>query len=101
MSQAHDLALRRERLLVRSAQLRSRLAQEAQVLTVPLTYADRAVAAALWLRCNPQWPLGALAVWAVWRPRRTLHWASRLWWLWGVGQRVQRLLLALAPPPRP
>lgn len=101
MSRARELALRRERLLVRSAQLRTRLAQDAQILAVPLTYADRAVGAVLWLRRNPQWPLGVLAVWIVWRPRRALHWASRLWWLWGVGQRLQRLLSALAPPLRP
>lgn len=98
MSRAHEreLTLRREHLLVRSAQLRGRFAQESRVLAVPLAVADQTVAATRWLIRNPQWPLGALAVWIVFRPRRALRWAARLSWLWVVGQRVRRILM-LAP----
>jgi YqjK-like protein len=91
-----ELTLRREQLLVRSAQLRSRLAQESRMLGTPLALADQTVAATRWLIQNPQWPLGALVVWIVFRPRRALRWAARLSWLWVVGRRVRRILM-LAP----
>lgn len=91
-----ELALRRERLVVRSAQLRARLAQESRILVAPLAVADQTVAVARWLIRNPQWPLGALAVWIVFRPRRALRWAARLSWFWVVGRRLRRVLM-LAP----
>lgn len=91
-----ELALRRERLLVRSAQLRANLAQQSRILVAPLAVADQAVAAARWLVRNPQWPLGALAVWVVLRPRRVLRWAARLSWLWVVGRRLRRIMM-IAP----
>lgn len=88
-----ELALRRERLLVRSAQLRASIAQESKTLVAPLAVADQTLAAARWLIRNPQWPLGALAVWIVFRPRRALRWAARLSWVWGVSGRLRRVLM--------
>lgn len=91
-----ELTLRRERLLVRSAELRVRFAQEAQVLVTPLAVADRTVAAVQWLRRNPQWPLGVLVLWIVMRPRRVLRLAARLRWFWGLARQARRML-TLAP----
>lgn len=97
---ARELQLKRERLRVRSAELRLAVRRESQVLELPLAVADRVVAGARWLRRNPQWPLGALAVLVVLRPRRALRWAARAWWGWRLWRRAGRLWAVLAAPPR-
>lgn len=92
------LTLRRERLLARSAELRAEVGRQAAALAAPLALADRALEALHWLRQHPQWPLGALVLWTLWRPRRTWRWAVRGWWLWRTGRQVQRFLMQ--PPQR-
>jgi len=87
-------ALRRERLLLRSAALRVQLARDAQGLATPLAIADTVGDAARWLWRHPEWPLGALVMLVVLRPRRAWRWASRGWWAWRLWQRGRRLLLA-------
>ena len=76
----NELVLRQQRLLLRSAQLRLTLADQAQVFKRPLAVADQAQANLQWLYRNPQWPLGALLVLVVLRPRRAILWGGRLWW---------------------
>jgi hypothetical protein len=77
------LARRQQQLLIRSAELRVALANQAQVLQSPLALADQVRAVGQWLREHPQWPLGALILLALTRPRRLLRWGSRL--MWGLG----------------
>lgn len=98
--QRDGLSHRHQRLLIRSAELRVTLATQAQVLKAPLAVVDRARARVQWLRSHPQWPLGALGLLAVLRPRRTIRWATRLWWGWGLYQRMQQWLNGL-PQQRP
>lgn len=87
-----DLAVRQQRLLVRSAQLRLELADQAQVLRRPLALADRAQRGLQWLYRNPQWPLGALVLVILVRPRRTVILAGRLWWTWRTFKQAQHWL---------
>jgi hypothetical protein len=87
-----ELQVRRERLRLRSAELRLHVAADAGVLVAPLALADQAGAALRWLRRHPQVPLLALGLMFVARPRRALRWAARLWWGWGLWQRGQRWL---------
>ncbi len=87
-----ELLLRQQRLLVRSAQLRITLVDQVQVLKKPLAVADQTQARAQWLYRNPQWPLGALIVLAVLRPRRTILWGGRLWWAWTTFKRLRNLV---------
>ena len=86
-----DLQLRRERLLVRNALLRQRLARHVIELDTPIALADQAIAGLHWLRRNPAWPLGALAVLIAFRPRRALRWAVRAWWAWQAARRLLRV----------
>ena len=95
--QRDELARRQQQLLIRSAELRVTLAHRAQVLETPLAVADQVWGGVQWLRQHPQWPLGALALLALKRPRRMLGWASRLWWGWGLYQRWQQWLGQLPP----
>ena len=93
---AHDreleLALRRQRLVVRNAELRLSLAQQLQPLAAPLALADRIRDLWEWLRGHPEVPLVAAALLVAMRPARALRWASRLWWAWRALQRVTALL---------
>lgn len=87
-----ELAARKQRLLIRSAELRVTLAHEARVLEIPLAAADQIVAGARWLRDHPAWPVGALALLVALRPRRALGWGARLWWGWGLYGKARRWL---------
>ena len=87
-----DLMRRRERLLLRSAQLRAEWAMQVEVLRAPLGVADQARAATRWLAQHPEWPLGAALLVVLLRPARALRWASYAWQGYGMVRRVQRLL---------
>ena len=89
---ADDLMRRRERLRLRSAQLRTEWALHAEVLRAPLGVADQARAATRWLTQHPEWPLGAALLLVLLRPARALRWASYAWQGYGVVRRVQRLM---------
>lgn len=85
--QRDQLAQRQQQLLIRSAELRVALAHQAQALQAPLALADQARAAGQWLRHHPLWPLAALALLALRRPRRVLGWVSGLSWGWRLYRR--------------
>lgn len=89
-----QLLQRRQRLLVRSAQLRTAMASQAQDLKAPLGVVDRARAAVQWLYHHPHWPLGALAALAVLRPQGALRWVGRAVWGWAAFKRAQAWLAA-------
>lgn len=98
--QRDELARRQQQLLIRSAELRVTLAHQAQVLQTPLAAADQVRAGVQWLRRHPQWPLGALVLLALKRPRRVFGWASRLLWGWGLYQRARDWLGSTMAKPR-
>jgi len=91
---ATALALRQQVLLLRSVELRGRLAADAAVLQRPLALVDHLHEAWRWLRANPAAPIAAVVVVAVLRPRRVLRWGLRLWWGWRTLRRLQRRLQA-------
>lgn len=98
-----DLRLRQQHLLVRSTELRHTLHQQLQSLQRPAALADQVKAALLWLYQQPQWPVGALALWLILKPRRFITWTGRVWWLWKTAQKLRRLrdtwVPALTQPP--
>lgn len=91
-----ELILRQQRLLVRSAELRLGLADQAQVFKRPLAVVDTANKSLCWLYSHPGWPLAALAAAIVLRPRRALVWGGRLWSIWRMLKRAQDWM-AVAP----
>jgi hypothetical protein len=93
---AAALALRQQLLLLRSTELRGRLAADAAVLQAPLVLADRVFEGWRWLRANPEAPIAALVVVAVLRPRRVWRWGWKLWWGWRTLRGLQRRFSALA-----
>jgi hypothetical protein len=93
-----ELARRQQQLLVRSAELRVTLGQQARVLESPLALADQARAGLQWLRNHPLWSLLSLALIAVTRPRRALRWTSRLWWGWNLYRKARRWMSRATEP---
>jgi hypothetical protein len=92
-----ELVQRRERLLLRSAQLRTDWSQQVQALRAPLGVADRARAGVQWLARNPEWPLGVALVVVLLRPGRALRWAGYAWQGYGVYRRAQRVFARVSP----
>lgn len=90
-----DLVQRQQRLLMRSVALRNNLTDQAQVFKHPLAVADQARAALQWLYRNPQWPIGALVVVAVLKPRRAIIWSSRFLLAWRGFKRVRNWISKL------
>ena len=90
------LRVRQLRLQARSGQLRAGLAEQLRAFHAPLGLADRALLVYDWLRANPLVPLGAVALWLLLRPLKSLHWSSRwtarLWWAWRTVREVRRWL---------
>ena len=72
------------------------LNQQAQVLRRPLALADAAQTGLQWIYRNPAWPIGALTLVLLLRPKRALVWGGRAWWVWKRYRRVQDWL---ARPP--
>ena len=91
------LAQRQQQLLDRSALLRRRLGQDAQVLQTPLALADQVRSGWHWLQAHPQWLAVGVAVLVVWRPRRVFRLAGRLWAGWRLWRRVQRWRASAGP----
>lgn len=81
MSRVETL-LRQQRLVLRSAQLRHTMADQAQALKLPLSLADRARGGVDWLRQHPLVPASALALLVLLRPARALRWGGSLWSAW-------------------
>ncbi len=91
------LAARRQQLQHRSAALRGQLAEDAQVLRTPLAVADQVRRGWRWLKAHPQWVGVGVAVLVVWRPRRVVWLAGRLWVGWRLWQRLHRWRYTFAP----
>lgn len=89
---AEKLALRRHRLVMRSAALRQTAAAECRTLAPAFTVADRAQDAWIWVRERPLAVLlPTVAVGVVWllrRPGRLVTLPLRVWSLWRLWRRV-------------
>lgn len=79
MSRQIELALKKQRLQIRSAELRGRIGEDLHTILHPLaTAADGAQRAFGWLRGHPQWLVGGLTALLVLRPRRVWRWSWRI-----------------------
>jgi len=86
---AVQLALRRERLVNRSAQLRRRAGWHLQDVQPALTWIDRLQDAVIWLRGNPFAAAAGTLLLSAWRPQRAASLGARLWSAWKLVQRVR------------
>jgi hypothetical protein len=85
-----DLLARQNHLLQRSAALRLRATAELQQMEPAFALGDRLLQAGTWLRRNPVYLAGALAVLVVLKPRAVLGTATRAWSIWQSWQNARR-----------
>lgn len=88
-----ELALRKQQLLMQSAELRARIGQQTHSLRPLFGAADRVRDAARWLKRHPALPVAVVTALLVARPRSILRWVRRGLWLWRMTGRVRRFLL--------
>ena len=86
-NRATELALQRERLLMRSQQLRAQAVDQAAGLQPAFSVVDRVQDAWFWLRGHPEIVGGAALGLAILRPRRAFRLGLKVWSLWRVAQR--------------
>lgn len=77
-----ELALKKQRLLLKSAQLRQSFAEQTRPLIPLLTLADKIQSGIRWLKHHPALPVAILTALLVARPRTTFRWLRRGWLLW-------------------
>jgi hypothetical protein len=99
-AQWQALALRKQRLQMRSAGLRRTLAAQVNTTFGPaLTVVDHVQAGGRWALAHPALLAGGAALLLAWRPKRGLVWAQRGWWLWQTWRQLQPMLTKSLPKP--
>lgn len=73
-----SLIQRQQQLVLRSAGLRVTLTRQAQALKAPLSVVDQLRYGVQWLGRHPGWPMAALGLLSLTRPRRLLRWLPPL-----------------------
>ena len=80
---------RRQILIEAAAAQRVALAQDIAPWRAPLALADQGLRVLRIVRQHPQWLIGAIAVYAVFRPRNIGRWLQRGWVGWQLAQRLR------------
>ena len=92
-----ELALKKQRLQIRSAALRDEFCAYAAGWMPAFALADRGRAALRWLRRHPVVPVAVLAAFLTARPRTALRWAQRGFIAWQALRKLHSVLqLALS-----
>lgn len=92
-----ELALKKQRLQIRSAALRTDFSSHAAAWRPVFAIADQGQAALLWLRRHPAVPVAVLVALLVARPRGLLRWLKRGFFAWQAVAKL-RVLLSARPP---
>lgn len=90
-----ELALKKQRLQMRSAALRADFSAHAAVWRPAFALADQGQAAWLWLRRHPALPVAAGIALLVARPRALPRWLKRGFFAWQALAKLRDLLSAL------
>lgn len=89
---AIERALRKQRLQLKSAALRTALAEDARGLAPVCAAVDGVGQGLCWLRAHPQVVVGTTVALLVARPQRVWRWGRRLWWAWRTARRAMGAL---------
>lgn len=89
-----QLALRKQRLQLRSARQRAELLTHSEAFHPLFRGVDKATDAVLWARHNAPILSGLLLAFTVARPRVALRWGRRAWMGWKLLRRVNTLIAA-------
>lgn len=80
---------RRQILIEAAAAQRVALSQDIEPWRAPLALADHGLRVLRVVRRHPQWLIGAVAVYAVFRPRNIGRWLQRGWLGWQLAQSLR------------
>lgn len=92
MSHAIELALRKQRLVLRSDALREALASDAAPLQPLFTTSDKVVDGIHWLKARPGVVAGIAVAAAILRPGAVFRWGRRGFFAWKAWQALQSRL---------
>lgn len=93
-----ELALKKQRLQLRSAQLRADFAADAAAFAPLFTAGDRVRNGARWLKSHPEVAVGTGVALLVARPRALMRWARRGLFAWQATRRVRLWLEERSAP---
>jgi hypothetical protein len=88
---AIELALKKQRLQMQSAQLRDEMADYGRGIEPVFSLADLTHDAWIWIKQRPAIPLAVAVALMVARPRFVLRWGRRAWLGWQAVQRWRAL----------
>jgi len=89
-AKGRDLRTRQERILRRSAELRTDLAIQSRVLVAPLAQVDGVNRGVVWLRRHPIYMAALAAATLALKPRNAMSTIGRAWTLWTMVGRFMR-----------
>ena len=96
MNRVSEILARRAHLMARAAVERERISVQLHAWEAPLVLVDKGIAAARYVRRNPQWIVAAVVVLTVLRPRRALAWARNGLIAWRAWRWISQSLRGLA-----
>jgi len=96
MNQLSEIRARRAHLMARAAVERERISVQLHAWEAPLVLVDKSIAAARYVRRNPQWIVAAVVLLVVLRPRRALAWARNGLIAWRAWRWISQSLRGLA-----
>ncbi|CAB1367747.1 YqjK family protein [Denitratisoma oestradiolicum] len=88
-ARAIELALKKQRLQLRSAALRGEIAAAAAGMKPLFATVDRIGDGLRWLREHHQWAVAGLVALLAARPRAALRWGRRGWFVWQALRRLR------------
>ena len=83
------LAEQREHLVAQAAAQRITLVQSIEPWRIPLALADQGLATIRYIKRNPAWIVGGVALLAALRPGRVGKWLQRGWVTWQIMQQLR------------
>ena len=92
-----ELALKKQRLQIRSAALRADFSAHAAAWRPVFAIADQGQAALLWLRRHPALPVAVGVALLVARPRALLRWLKRGFFAWRAFAKLRDVVSAQLP----
>lgn len=92
-----ELALKKQRLQIRSAALRADFSSHAAAWRPVFAIADQGQAALLWLRRHPAVPVAVLVALLVARPRVLLRWLKRGFFAWQALAKLREVVSVQSP----
>lgn len=89
---ALELALKKQRLQLVSAQLRDDFSRHATVFVPVFSAADRLLAGVRWLQLHPQIVVASFVALVVARPRKVWRLARRSYFVWQAWNKLSRII---------